>query len=218
MSEAKGEIKFIVGGRYANRRGEYEVLEIRGKKMRVRYDDNTEQELTTETQARIARNMAAEAEQAAPYKGRGLEPRNEQFFSSLGFLVKRVRMLEAIVPSHALNGFISNYTLAKGCRPASDQDGLYIHEPEANKWGCELRVTFRATPGEVDSLDFGPEIDIVSDPSKPERSWRINNNGFWWRLLKFGFDMGRQQNVNAIEARIPKKYREHFRQGYAGTP
>lgn len=211
-------LRFTVGGRYANRRGEYEVLEIMGKNMRVRYDDNTEQELTIETQARIATNMAIEAELAAPYKGRGLESRNEQFFSSLGFLAKRATMLEAIVPSHALNGFTSNYTSTKGCRPASDQDGLYIHEPEVNKWGCELRVTFRATPGEVDSLDFGPDIDIVSDPSKPERSWRINNNGFWWRVLKFGFDMGRQQNVNAIEARIPNKYREHFRQGYTAAP
>ena len=218
MSEAKKEIKFIVGGRYANRRGEYEVLEILGKKMRVRYDDNTEQELTMEIQARIATNMAIEAERATPYKGRGLESRNEQFFSSLGFPAKRATMLEAIVPSHALNGFIPNYTLIKGCRPANDQDGLYIHEPEANKWGCELRVNFRAIPRKVDSLDFGPDIDIVSDPSKPKRSWRINNNSFWWRLLKFGFDMGRQQNVNAIEARIPSKYREYFRQGYTAAP
>ena len=219
MSEAKREIKFIVGGRYANRRGEYEVLEIWGKKMRVRYDDNTEQELTIGTQARIARNMAAEAEQAAPYKSRGLQSQNEQFFSSLGFLAKRATNLEAFVPEHALDGFISNYALLKGRRLAIDEEGLYVHAPKVGKWGCELRVTFQANSAELNSLDFGPGVNVVSDPlAEPETSWRINNNGFWWRLLKFGFDMGRQQNINAIEAHIPNMYLEHFRQGYTLTP
>jgi len=219
MSEARREIEFIVGGRYVNRRGEYEVLEIRGKKMRVRYDDNTEQELTMEIQARIATNIAIEVERAVPYKSRGLESQNEQFFSSLGFLVKRATNLEAFVPEHALDGFISNYALLKRRRLASDEEGLYVHAPEVGKWGCELRVTFRANSAELNSLDFGPGVNVVSDPlAEPETSWRINNNAFWWQLLKFGFDMGRQQNVTAIEGHIPNKYREHFRQGYGGTP
>lgn len=215
MSEGNREIRFLVGGRYANRRGEYEVLEISGKKMTVRYDDGFEQELSVEIQTRIATNIAIEAERAVPYKGRGLESRNEQFFVSLGFLAKRATMLEAIVPQHALNGFISNYTQIKEHEPASDQYGLYVHEPGASKWGCELRVTFRAAPEEVDSLDFGPDVDIVGDPAKPEISWRINNNNFWWRLLKFGFDMGKRQNTNAIQAQIPRKYLMVFNQGYA---
>lgn len=212
MSEVKS-IKFIVGARYANRRGEYEVLQIKGKAMRVRYDDNTEQELNMDIQARIATNMALEAAQLAPYKSS--EARNQQFFYSLGFLAVRVKKLEAIVPPHALNGFISNHILAKGRKPEDSQDGLYVHEPEVSKWGCELRVTFQATPEEKDALDFGPDVDVVDDPSKPGISWRINNNGFWWRLLNFGFEMGSYQNASAIEARIPSKYREHFRQGYA---
>lgn len=58
MSEANKEIKFIVGGRYAHRRAEYEVLELKGKTMRVRYDDGTEQDLSIEIQTRIATNMA----------------------------------------------------------------------------------------------------------------------------------------------------------------
>lgn len=211
MSELGKAIKFIVGGRYANRRGEYEVLQIKGNTMRVRYDDNTEQELTIDIQARIATNMTLEAAQLAPYKSS--EARNQQFFFSLGFLAAHATNLEAFVPEHALGGFISSYALVKGRKPMTNQRGLYVHEPKVSKWGCELRVTFGATKEELDLLDFGPSVNIRDDPLNPDVSWRINNNGFWWRLLKFGFEMGNQQNKNVIEASIPNKYREHFRKG-----
>jgi len=209
-------IKFIVGGRYANRKGEYEVLEIRSDKMKVRYDDGTEQELSIEVQAKIATNMALEAAQLAPYKSS--EARNQQFFFSLGFLAAQATNLEAFVPEHALNGFISNYMLAKEQKPMTNQPGLYIHKPKVDKWGCELRVTFLATQEEVDLLDFGPGVNIVDDPMNPNVSWRINNNSLWWRLLKFGFAMGSQQKKDVIEASIPNKYREHFKRGYATIP
>lgn len=216
MSESGKVIKFVVGGRYANRKGEYEVLEIKGKIMRVRYDDGTEQELLMDTQTRIATNMALEVARLAPYKSS--EARNQQFFFSLGFLAARATNLEAFVPEHALKGFISNYMLAKGQEPMTNQKSLYIHEPKVGKWGCELRVTFLATEEEVDLLDFGPDIQVVDDPSNPNVLWRINNNGLWWRLLKFGFEMGNKQNKNAIEAYIPSKYRQQFKQGRSVTP
>lgn len=212
MSELGKPIKFIVGGRYANRRGEYEVLQIKGNAMRVRYDDNTEQELTIDIQARIATNMALEVARLAPYESS--EARNQRFFFSLGFLAARATNLEAFVPEHALKGFISSYELIKGRKPLPNQRGLYIHEREVGKWGCELRITFLATSGEVDVLDFGPDVNVVDDPFKPGVSWRINNNGLWWKLLKFGFEIGNQQDKKGIEARIPNMYQQHFRQGY----
>ncbi|GAI22066.1 unnamed protein product, partial [marine sediment metagenome] len=151
MSELGKAMKFIVGARYANRRGEYEVLQIKGNTMKVRYDDNTEQELSVDIQARIATNMALEAAQLAPY--RSSEARNQQFFFSVGFLAARATSLEAFVPDHALAGFISSYAQVKGRKPMTNQRGLYIHPPKVSKWGCELRVTFPATSVEVDVLD-----------------------------------------------------------------
>ncbi len=57
---------FEVDGVYANRRGEYKVLEINPPKMRVRYtDDGSEAELKIELQARIWENIAAEYEAKA---------------------------------------------------------------------------------------------------------------------------------------------------------
>ena len=57
---------FEVNGTYANRKGEYTVLEINPPKMRVRYtEDGSEAELKIELQARIWENIAAEYEAKA---------------------------------------------------------------------------------------------------------------------------------------------------------
>ena len=57
---------FEVNGTYANRKGEYTVLEINPPKMRVRFtEDGSEAELKIELQARIWENIAAEYEAKA---------------------------------------------------------------------------------------------------------------------------------------------------------
>lgn len=56
---------FEVNGKYANRKGEYTVLEINPPKMRVRYEDGSEADLKIELQARIWENIAAEYEAKA---------------------------------------------------------------------------------------------------------------------------------------------------------
>ena len=57
---------FEVNGTYANRKGEYTVLDINPPKMRVRYtEDGSEAELKIELQARIWENIAAEYEAKA---------------------------------------------------------------------------------------------------------------------------------------------------------
>jgi hypothetical protein len=211
--ERSSALKFIVGGRYQNRRGEYEVLDIRGRTLRVRYDDGEEADLDAEMQARIAQNMQLEARSVEPYAGGTSQSRNRRFFRSLGFLAIRASMLEAIVHPKAQEGFVQNYRIITGRRPAIGEDGYYVHVPSADKWGNELRVTFTATSQELDGLDFGPDVNVVSNPSSPGMSWRINNNGFWWRLLKLGFKMGSNQMVAEIRAHIPPQYRTDFDEG-----
>ncbi|GAI79545.1 unnamed protein product [marine sediment metagenome] len=44
-------IKFLVGQRYRNRKGKYEILEIKNDQMKVRYDDGQEQMLALSIQA-----------------------------------------------------------------------------------------------------------------------------------------------------------------------
>lgn len=142
----------------------------------------------------------------------------ERFFFSLGFLTARAIRLEAFVPKHRLDTFVSRFAEIKGRELQDKEKGLYVLAAKAHKWGYELRVTFLATPEEISLLDYGSKIKILDDPSKHGVLWRINNNAFWWKLLEFGFEMGGQQKVKAIEAHIPKEYQEKFRQGYSVTP
>lgn len=59
---------FEVNGVYANRKGEYTVLEINPPKMRVRYKDGSEADLKIDLQERIWVNIAAEFEAAQAKK------------------------------------------------------------------------------------------------------------------------------------------------------
>lgn len=59
---------FEVNGVYANRRGEYTVLELDPPLMRVRYQDGTEAELKISVQERIWENIFAEYEAKAASK------------------------------------------------------------------------------------------------------------------------------------------------------
>lgn len=51
---------YVVGRRYRNRHGAYQVLSIEGDRMVIRYDSGEEAEVTVEMQALIAANMQAE--------------------------------------------------------------------------------------------------------------------------------------------------------------
>lgn len=211
--EKKGqqEPTFIIGRRYANRIGEYEVLDIKGDKMLIRYDDGNEQQVSVSMQARISENMAREASALSPYSS-SQQQREQAFYFSLGFIAHRVTILEAFVPPQSVHGFTEDYINIKGSHPG--QKGLVLHPQGSNKWGSELRITFRATSDELTNLDFGPDVNIVDDPLNTGISFRINNNRLWWRLLAFGFEMGTVQDINNIRTRMPLQYRNQFDLGY----
>ena len=218
MSSApKSDFQFLIGGRYRNRNGEYDVLEIAGPSMKVRYDDGSEAILNTAVQARIMQNMAVEARLTAPYSGRDSNSRNRTFFRSIGFLAKRATMLEAIVHPRAQEGFVETYRNIVGRPPRAGQEGYYVHAPSADKWGNELRVTFEASDEELNQLDLGPGVEVVTNPSAPGLSWRINRNAFWWKLQTIGFRMGGYQDIQAIRTRIPPQYLSDFDEAIAET-
>ena len=51
---------FEIGGKYRNRRGEYEVIELEGSRMVIRYSDGNRLETNVEMQQRIWQNIQAE--------------------------------------------------------------------------------------------------------------------------------------------------------------
>lgn len=72
---------FEINGVYANRKGEYTVLEINPPKMRVRYTDGTEADLRIDLQERIWTNIAVEYEaKAAKEKARRPKSANAHYY------------------------------------------------------------------------------------------------------------------------------------------
>ncbi len=57
---------FRVGERYRNRKGDYEVVELEGSRMTIRYSDGQTIETTIEQQARIWQNIQTEARREKP--------------------------------------------------------------------------------------------------------------------------------------------------------
>ena len=205
--------RFLIGGRYKNRRGEYEVMDVAGDKLRVVYDDGIEDVLDGKAQERIIRNMALETTAHEPYRGPGASEQNKQYFKSLGFLGSRITMMEAIVPPRAQAGFVETYRAIVGNPPQVGAVGFYVHHQEVDKWGNELRITFDATGAELQGLDFGLGVNVVVNPGNVNASWRVNRNAFWWNLLRLGFRMGNQQVLDEIRRGVPQDYRREFDNG-----
>ena len=207
-------ITFFVGQRYRNRKGEYEVLQFQGDSMKVRYDDGSEQVLSIAAQSTIIENIQREEMLTKSSKKPFLEPQNQQFYWSLGFLLARNPNLIAFIPQRALDSFKDKFLDATGRELLDNEKGITIHPPGTDKRWYELRVTFTARPNELYLLNFGHDVNIV-EGSPDKKLWNINNNRFFLRLLEFNFSTGSQQNKTNIESAIPNQYLGAFKEGYS---
>jgi len=71
MSKGKGDvelkrrIEFEIGQRYTNRKGTYEVLEVEGNSMQIRWETGEEATTSVKMQIRILENMERELDYPA---------------------------------------------------------------------------------------------------------------------------------------------------------
>ena len=61
-------VEFVIGQQYENRKGAYEVLEIQGDAMRIRWDNGEEVDTTATVQSHIINGMQRELEQLTQNK------------------------------------------------------------------------------------------------------------------------------------------------------
>ena len=207
-------MKFLAGQRYRNRKGEYEVLQLQGDTMKVRYDDGSEQILSIAIQSTIFENMQCEEMLIKSPGEPSTKPQNQQFYWSLGFLLARNPRLTAFIPQHALDSFKDKFLNAGGRELLDDEKAIIIHPPGTNKRWYELRVTFTARSNELYLLNFGHDVNIV-EGSPDGKLWNINNNRFFLRLVEFNFSTGSQQDKASIESAIPNQYLGSFKEGYS---
>jgi len=204
---------FLVGGRYRNRRGWYEVLKVAKESMTVRYEqDGNQANLDPLIAARIINNMEGEDRRVSPYLE---DTDNQKYFWTLGYLSNHA-FIEAIIPPKSKAGFDAHYRSMKGRPPQEGQDGYYVHHDEdVDKWGVEMRLTFPIPSSRQLSDCRFPGCEPVGSPD-PDKL-RVNSNAFCYRLLEIGFDLGDAHDVAVIESSIPERYRSAFREGRAAT-
>ena len=204
------EITFQVGGRYRNRLGWYEVLDIAGDRMHIRYEsDGHEDNVSLMVQKRIIENISNEERRVSPYETFCM---NQKYFMTLGYLVRH-GFIEAIIPPKSENGFAENYFRIKGRRPKQNDPGYYVHrDPTVDKWGVEMRLSLKIPRSiNLSELDFGGAYNLVISPD-PEKL-RINSNELCYRLLEIGFNLGENHDITQIEASVPQQYRVDFQRG-----
>ena len=192
---------FLVGDQYFDRRGNYEVLEIQGDKIRIRYDTGQELMADIKVKARIYGNILSE--------GRSLHPhQSAAYFRTLGFLA-RSGVFHAEVPQRHQAQFEEKYRNMTGCRPVLNKDKYFPIDVvrDYDKWGPELRIYLP----DRDDVEFPQDVKLVSGTALGTS--RINNNNYWWQLVRVGFRLGTGHDVENIRASVPLDFRAEFDEG-----
>jgi hypothetical protein len=193
---------FIVGETYLDRRGEYEVRRVDGSRMTIRYADGKEETADVAIKARIYQNILSEQTSLHPHQSEG-------YFETLAFLAKSAEF-QAEVPPQSQANFEEKYFMLTGARPQVGRDGYFPISivTTYDKWGPELRIYF---PDSGRRLEFPSGVDVRGGHAPG--MLRINNNDFWWKLVRVGFRLGSRHDVSTIRASIPPKYVTAFDAG-----
>lgn len=139
---------------------------------------------------------------------------DHEFFEVLGYLANSNRQckLDAEMPLKSQAEFETRYISLTEITPYPDDRNYYILHEEADKWGIELRIYFKADINNV------PQIirDMVrsSRPGEP-RNCRINDNELIWQLIAHGFLLGDSQDIERIRSRVPPEFMADFERGFS---
>ena len=192
---------FVVGRRYTDRRGTYEVLALTRDQVTIQYDDGHRTTGSIATRAQILANIAAEFRARHPHT-------SPAYFRTLGFLVRHGDF-QAEVPPKARATFEGQYQAITGSRPVPHNDGYFPIDVVRNedKWGAELRINF---PERAD-LEFPANVETRAGANAD--TLRINNNSYWWQLVRVGFRLGTTHDADQIRASLPPDHRADYDQG-----
>jgi len=202
--------EFRIGSRYHNREQAYEVLNIAGGQLQVRYDDGSEGFLDAVIAARICSNIRREEARVFP---RTLPAGREQDFAWTAGCIARNGQLHAEVPPQSWSGFVHDYSVISQVQNVHNEPCIVqITHGGDNKWGCELRIYLPEQVCSGSRFILPANLRLVS--GNAPGILRINNNEFWWFLVeRLGFRAGRSQDVARIELRLAPDLRQSFRDG-----
>ena len=64
---------------------------------------------------------------------------------------------------------------------------------------------------EREDIEFPEDIDVRAGSA--QGTFRINNNAYWWQLVRVGFRLGTHHRVDDIRESIPDQFRADFDRG-----
>lgn len=98
--------------------------------------------------------------------------------------------LEAEVHPNGFDQFDFDYHQITGEMPVIGQG--YQRQP--NKWGTECRIYFNCKSDLNDEFSvLGIDVEQGARPYKQEWRFRVNNNEFFWALIRAGYKLGRNE-------------------------
>lgn len=184
--------KFEVGKEYSNRNGRYQVLSIEEPKMRIRYEDGREDNVTIAIQARIWQAIRDETQQPKPAGKKGKKPtKGQRAWTRRGYAFKGLLQtdfkndiagtdwrrreslggLVALQLSETSSQFFQSHAVSR--RPA-----VHVYLPDhfdpAN--GVPYaKYNLRLSP---DDARFGFYIE------RPDGTRNMDNSWHWWPFLQ----------------------------------
>ena len=136
---------------------------------------------------------------------------HNDFFIVLGYLSSPIRNtkldIETALSTQA--SVQSKYLILSGNQLNLGKN-FYQWPSGTNKWGSELRIYFNSNS----NIPLSLKSMVVRPRYNPGNyNARVNNNGFVWDLIEYGFTASDSQSVMRISSRVPQSRLNEFNAG-----
>lgn len=229
---------FVVGGRYRNAAGEYELLTLEDGKARIRYASGLEMTLPAgglwvQWEAMVAEAMprpAAPPRQstprtaAAPRSGsssartRAAEPKTAKgkkatgdtaFFIAAGYFAAGCE-IHASVAGRDFPSFAQRYQIHTGRSLVAPHAGLEVHERPGYNMRADLTVRFPADASILGHFDLGQKVKVQAE----EGGWyKATGTELVERLFRLGFDLGPNTDPLSVRQKVDQDQLGNFDRG-----
>lgn len=218
--------EFEIGKKYYDRNGQYEITSNDGNNVSAVYLDG-DKAGQTKTFQKSSFSMILRVHENV------LQDVKLEQMDSLGIKKNKVKDFKEINDSQwkkyhftlgrlAKNGFLEMRTVPKtkdrdderyksaiGINPNEEISG-YSCDEHHNTWATRMSISFDEDP-KIAHMLFFPEGGELKDR---DNAMQYYNTDWCWKLVeKFGFRLGRQQNIDDIKNNIPDEYLSAFNEG-----
>lgn len=199
-------VEIEIGKKYNhNKWGEYTVLSFIGNdKMKVSFGEGEKSEVK-ELTIRIAANMIfnnkCDLAKSLNKKSVVVNGSESQIAYTIGRIAKLGYLCITGILDSKFDAFKVRYEKA-GNVMGDKVDNITLLCNDANKWGTEYTIQLPKGFSDDDNFALPEDTNFIENK---DGTYTINDNKFWWCLVeKFGFVLGKVQDINRIKKYCPK--------------